>query len=82
MIRFEGKYPIKTWNVPSKDGKTIHLVELWSEGKLTCNCPASVFTKKICRHRREIETEISSQFGSVMGYTQLLRIKKKNENKV
>lgn len=59
----EKRTPLKTFNVKGKSGD--YEVSLWRDGKISCNCPASCFSKQICRHRRELETELISKFGCI-----------------
>lgn len=56
--------PIKTFKVKGKTGD--YNVDLWWDGNITCDCPASAFNKKkICWHKKKIEEELKATFGGI-----------------
>jgi len=51
-------YPIRSFKVPSRSNHGIyHLVELYSDGKLYCDCLASMYKNK-CYHIKLIEKHL------------------------
>lgn len=57
-------YPIKSWRVPSQsDVGVYYTVELMSDGKFICDCPAGVFQRKgrSCRHREIVKEFLKKQ---------------------
>jgi hypothetical protein len=67
-IKFPSKYPLKNWKFKSKsNSNNIYDVELWKDGRIECNCPASSFKKKKCKHKLQTISELESFFGSIQG---------------
>jgi len=65
---FVGRKPVKIWRVPSKSeinpdtGTPIdRLVELWGDGKMTCDCPSY----RVCYHVKNTKENILKEFGSI-----------------
>ena len=51
-------YPVDSWRVPSQSDVGVdYTIELLSNGKFRCDCPAGVFQKKgrSCRHREIVK---------------------------
>ena len=67
---FCGKYPLKSWNVPSRSSQSVfYTIDLWGDAKLTCSCPNSIFNRKVCRHIKEKEEELRASFGGIQEAT-------------
>ena len=83
MLRFPGKYALKVFFVKSqsKEDKT-YRVELWGDGKITCECPAGTFRrrKQYCYHAREKRNELEAIYGSIEGAVSHYRELKKQKN--
>lgn len=63
----EERTPIKTFKVQGKTGNWN--VDLWKDGKMTCDCPSSIYGRKVCRHCKVKEIELISEFGSILAAT-------------
>jgi len=86
MILFLGKYPLKTWKIPSRTEKDPDLgipiertVELLGDGRLFCDCPAGYYRHK-CHHINDIKKELETNFGGITNAVEHYRQEKKNEN--
>jgi len=55
------EFPISKFKVKSKSelGK-FHIVEVFKDGRLECNCPRSVYKKGECRHRKIVKAHIEN----------------------
>ena len=60
----EERTPIKTFKVQGKTGNWN--VDLWKDGKMTCDCPCAVFRKKECKHKKEIRDYLIASFGGIL----------------
>lgn len=80
MLRFHGKYPLQVFFVKSrsKEGK-VYKVELWGDGKLTCECPGGTY-RKTCPHIREKIAGFKAVFGGLEEALEHYRNLKKQEN--
>jgi len=57
-VKFEVPYILKKYRVSSKSEKgTYYIVEVWNDGKLTCNCPAGSFGR-LCNHKQRVNDQI------------------------
>jgi len=84
---FPGKYPIKSWSVksrtqvhPDTTEPLYYTLELWGDGKITCNCSAGSYNR-LCWHRKKIKDELESGFGSVDKAIEQFRKDKKNDKR-
>ena len=68
MLRWHGRFALKTFQVPSKSKKNkFWEVGLWGDGKMTCSCPVNTMKKRTCKHILEKEQELIAMFESVKG---------------
>jgi len=65
VIKFIAKEPLKVWKFASRTEKgVIYNTGLWSDGRITCDCPASSFRKRLCWHKENVMHIIELEFGS------------------
>jgi len=68
MLRWHGKYPLETFQVPSKSKKNkFWEVSLWGDGLMTCECPVNTMRKRTCKHIQAKEQELIAIFESIKG---------------
>ena len=53
-------YIVKSFRIPSKDNTHWHTIDLWNDGKLTCDCEAGTFNR-YCHHRKIAEDYIKNK---------------------
>ena len=54
-----GLAPTSRFKVPSHSEKgEFHIVEVFNDGHLECDCPRSVYKKGECRHIKTVKTHL------------------------
>jgi len=55
-------YPVRKIRVPSRsENGEFHIVEIYQNGEMKCDCPFSVFKKKDCRHIQLVKNYVIRQ---------------------
>jgi hypothetical protein len=58
-MKWSGKYPQKRFRVPSKSKSgEFHLVEIWDDGEISCDCLAHLKGGRECRHIKRIKLKL------------------------
>jgi len=60
-MKIKGIYSIKRFRILSKDKTHYHLVELYNDNSLECDCEFSVFKKRNCWHKIKVRDYLAKQ---------------------